>query len=130
MSKKTTDPFDLIASKFPFQMRLPLCDEDRAKLVNGLLNYVANQIENKQSDTEISLLAARHVVYLDEDYGLGYAAAYFEYIRKVPRVKLNDSFFKYSTNTGSIQDIIKRIYAKSESSEDSDSSDSSDQTDA
>lgn len=100
------DPFVLIARDFPFKKRLELCDEDEPRLIMALINEIAIQVDSGYKANQYCLAAARHIVYLKKDYSLAHAAAYFEHVRKIPKIHLNQVFFK----SGGVQEIVQEIF--------------------
>lgn len=104
------DPFVLIAEHFPYQKVLTFNTEDSAKLTLALLENIQGQVKSGVGPDTYGSRAARHILFLEKDFGLGYSAAYWENIRKIPGVRLNESFFK----AAGVQDLIRRIILESQ----------------
>jgi hypothetical protein len=99
------DPFALIAENFPYQKALQLNTHDRAALTLALLENIQGRVNAGQDPDLYGFQAARHILFLEKDFGLGYAVAYWENVRKIPKVRLNESFFK----APGIQTLVREI---------------------
>lgn len=112
MSKN--DPFALIAEHFPYQKSLQFNTHDRAALTLALLENIQKRVNAGQDPDLYGFHAARHILFLEKDFGLGYAAAYWENVRKIPKIRLGESFFK----TAGVQELVREIILSSQDDND------------
>lgn len=94
--------FKEIAKSFPFAQPVHFSEEQLPLLILCLLDEIKERVEDKR---EFCRRAAYHMQYLDSDYGLKYAAAYWENVRRIKGVRLDKNFF-----TKKINSIISSIY--------------------
>lgn len=103
------NPFRALARNYPYSEELELCEEDRILLVQGMIERIQDLLGWNLDYNET---AAHQMIYLKIDYGLVFAAAFWQGITKIKGIKLGPKFFQYEIEgVDSVQAIVKEAVA-------------------
>lgn len=87
------EAIEILAEHYPYGSSIYLSERDRLTLIVCLIDIIKQQVAKDADNDSYGYIAAQHLYFLRVDFGVSYAAAYWDFIKKIPGIKLTSSFF-------------------------------------